>query len=66
MYDMSVIIFPTDGDAKVEQFAVKFRTQHQFESFKQTFTDCQSRILQADFSQMSIAQGLWRETNPLL
>ncbi|XP_056611524.1 E3 SUMO-protein ligase RanBP2-like [Triplophysa dalaica] len=55
-----------DGDAKVEQFAAKFRTQDQSKSFAQTFTDCQSRMSQADFSQMSIAEGHSRETNPVV
>ncbi|KAA0716096.1 E3 SUMO-protein ligase [Triplophysa tibetana] len=55
-----------DGDAKVEQFAAKFRTQDQSNSFAQTFTDCQSRMSQADSSQMSIAEGHSRETNPVV
>ncbi|XP_042603391.1 E3 SUMO-protein ligase RanBP2-like, partial [Cyprinus carpio] len=43
----------SEGDGKVEQLAVKFKTPQLVESFKQTFTDCQSRMLQTDAAQMS-------------
>ncbi|XP_065149303.1 uncharacterized protein [Paramisgurnus dabryanus] len=52
-----------ERDAKVEQFAAKFNTPELAESFRRTFTDCVSQV---DTSQMSIAVGLSRETNPVV
>ncbi|XP_065149167.1 E3 SUMO-protein ligase RanBP2 isoform X1 [Paramisgurnus dabryanus] len=56
----------TEGDAKVEQLAAKFKTPELAETFRRTFTDCQSRMSQADSSQMSVAAGLSRDDNPVV
>uniref|UniRef100_A0A9J8BD22 E3 SUMO-protein ligase RanBP2 n=1 Tax=Cyprinus carpio carpio TaxID=630221 RepID=A0A9J8BD22_CYPCA len=56
----------SEGDGKVEQLAVKFKTPQLVESFKQTFTDCQSRMLQTDAAQMSAAEALSRDSNPVV
>ncbi|XP_051565733.1 RANBP2-like and GRIP domain-containing protein 5/6 isoform X1 [Myxocyprinus asiaticus] len=56
----------TEGDAKVEQLAAKFKTPELAESFRRIFTDCQRRMSQVDSSQMSIAEGLSRDTNPVV
>lgn len=50
----------------MEQLAAKFKTPELAETFRRTFTDCQSRMLQADSFQMSVAEGLSRETNPVV
>lgn len=56
----------TEGDGKVEQLAAKFKTPELAETFRRAFADCQSRMSQADSSQMSLAEGLSRETNPVV
>ncbi|XP_073711006.1 E3 SUMO-protein ligase RanBP2 isoform X3 [Misgurnus anguillicaudatus] len=56
----------TEGDAKVEQLAAKFKTPELAETFRRTFTDCQSRMSQADSSQMSVAAGHSRDDNPVV
>ncbi|KAA0716189.1 E3 SUMO-protein ligase [Triplophysa tibetana] len=55
-----------EGDGKVEQLAAKFKTPELAETFRRAFTDCQSRMSQTDSSQMSLAEGLSRETNPVV
>ncbi|KAM9347457.1 E3 SUMO-protein ligase RanBP2 [Symphorus nematophorus] len=61
----------SDGDGVVEQLAAKFKTPEIAESFKKTFCECQSRMLQAgsDASctsspHMSRIQEHSRDTNP--
>ncbi|XP_058612430.1 E3 SUMO-protein ligase RanBP2-like isoform X2 [Onychostoma macrolepis] len=56
----------SEGDGKVEQLAAKFRTPELAESFSRVFTDCQSRMPQADAAQMSAAEALSRESNPVV
>nr|XP_055072528.1 E3 SUMO-protein ligase RanBP2-like isoform X1 [Misgurnus anguillicaudatus] len=56
----------TEGDAKVEQLAAKFKTPELAETFRRTFTDCQSRMSQADSSQMSVAARHSRDDNPVV
>ncbi|KAK2896315.1 hypothetical protein Q8A67_010803 [Cirrhinus molitorella] len=56
----------SEGDGKVEQLAAKFKTPELAESFRRAFTDCQSRMLQADNVQMSAAEALSRESNPVV
>nr|XP_055072526.1 ranBP2-like and GRIP domain-containing protein 4 isoform X2 [Misgurnus anguillicaudatus] len=56
----------TEGDAKVEQLAAKFKTPELAETFRRTFTDCQSLMSQADSSQMSVAAGHSRDDNPVV
>ncbi|XP_073701305.1 E3 SUMO-protein ligase RanBP2 isoform X1 [Garra rufa] len=55
-----------EGDGKVEQLAAKFKTPELAESFRRAFTDCQSRMSQADATQMSAAEALSRESNPVV
>ncbi|KAK2896313.1 hypothetical protein Q8A67_010801 [Cirrhinus molitorella] len=56
----------SEGDGIVEQLAAKFKTPELAESFRRAFTDCQSHILQADNVQMSAAEALSRESNPVV
>ncbi|KAL1268734.1 hypothetical protein QQF64_034097, partial [Cirrhinus molitorella] len=56
----------TEGDGKVEQLAAKFKTPELAESFRRAFTDCQSQMSQADAAQMSAAEALSRESNPVV
>ncbi|XP_052004955.1 E3 SUMO-protein ligase RanBP2 isoform X2 [Xyrauchen texanus] len=56
----------TEGGAKIEQLAAKFKTPELAETFRKTFTNCQSRMSQVDSSQMSIAEGLSQDTNPVV
>ncbi|KAF4109509.1 hypothetical protein G5714_010582 [Onychostoma macrolepis] len=56
----------TEGDGKVEQLAAKFKTPELAEAFRQAFTDCQSRMSQTDAAQMSAAEALSRESNPVV
>ncbi|KAL0177161.1 hypothetical protein M9458_026055, partial [Cirrhinus mrigala] len=56
----------TKGDGKVEQLAAKFKTPELAESFRRAFTDCQSRMSQAEAAQMSAAEALSRESNPVV
>ncbi|XP_067117199.1 E3 SUMO-protein ligase RanBP2 [Osmerus mordax] len=58
-----------EGEGKVEQLAAKFKTPELAESFRKTFTECQSRMGQSDSlammsPQMSRAQEHSRESNP--
>lgn len=58
-----------EGEGKVEQLAAKFKTPELAESFRKTFTECQSRMGQSEASavmspQMSRAQEHSRESNP--
>ncbi|XP_033474036.2 E3 SUMO-protein ligase RanBP2 isoform X2 [Epinephelus lanceolatus] len=61
----------SDGDGVVEQLAAKFKTPEIAESFKKTFTECQSRTGQTEGDassvsspQMSRVQEHSRDTNP--
>ncbi|KAK2906230.1 E3 SUMO-protein ligase RanBP2 isoform X2 [Channa argus] len=61
----------SDGDGVVEQLAAKFKTPEIAESFKKTFCDCQSRIVQdssegscVSSPQLSRVQEYSRDTNP--
>ncbi|XP_073690396.1 uncharacterized protein [Garra rufa] len=56
----------SEGDGKVEQLAAKFKTPELAESFRRVFTDCQSRMSQADAAQMSAAKALSQESNPVV
>lgn len=62
------LLFLTEGEAKVEQLAAKFKTPDLAESFKKTFTDCQARMSTGDESsiQLSRAQEHSKEGNPLV
>ncbi|MFT7817969.1 E3 SUMO-protein ligase RanBP2-like isoform X1 [Arapaima gigas] len=53
-----------DGDGKIEQLAAKFKTAELAESFRKKFEECQSRMCQAQSSQLSRVQELSSEGNP--
>ncbi|XP_016098452.1 LOW QUALITY PROTEIN: E3 SUMO-protein ligase RanBP2-like [Sinocyclocheilus grahami] len=55
-----------EGDGKVEQLAAKFKTSELAESFTRAFTDCQSRMCQTDAAQVSAAEALSRDSNPVV
>ncbi|XP_052390629.1 uncharacterized protein LOC127938208 isoform X2 [Carassius gibelio] len=56
----------SEGDGKVEQLAAKFNTPELAESFRRAFTDCQSRMPQTDATQISGAEALSRDYNPVV
>ncbi|XP_016402190.1 E3 SUMO-protein ligase RanBP2-like, partial [Sinocyclocheilus rhinocerous] len=56
----------SEGDGKMEQLAAKFKTPELAESFRRAFTDCQSRISQTDAAQVSAAEALSRDSNPVV
>nr|XP_002663326.2 E3 SUMO-protein ligase RanBP2 isoform X3 [Danio rerio] len=53
-----------EGDGKVEQLAVKFKSADLAQSFRRVFEDCQRCVSQADSAQVSLAETLSRESNP--
>ncbi|KAL1254734.1 hypothetical protein QQF64_016963 [Cirrhinus molitorella] len=50
----------SEGDGKIEQLAAKFKTPELAESFRRVFTDCQSRMSQAN------TEALSQESNPVV
>ncbi|MFT7808041.1 ranBP2-like and GRIP domain-containing protein 4 [Arapaima gigas] len=56
----------SEGEAKIEQLAAKFKTAELSNSFKKKFEECQSLISQADASQLSRVLELSRESNPVV
>lgn len=57
---------PIDGEAKVEQLAVRFKTKEMTECFKKKFEECQQNILKLQNGQVSLAAELSKETNPVV
>nr|XP_020038106.1 E3 SUMO-protein ligase RanBP2-like isoform X3 [Castor canadensis] len=55
-----------DGEAKVEQLAVRFKTKEMAEYFKKKFEECQQNLLQLQKGQVSLAAELSKETNPVV
>uniref|UniRef100_A0A6I8P227 E3 SUMO-protein ligase RanBP2 n=1 Tax=Ornithorhynchus anatinus TaxID=9258 RepID=A0A6I8P227_ORNAN len=55
-----------DGEAKVEQLAVRFKTQEMADSFKRRFEECQHNLSELQKGQASLAEELSRETNPVV
>uniref|UniRef100_A0A8C9PK76 E3 SUMO-protein ligase RanBP2 n=1 Tax=Spermophilus dauricus TaxID=99837 RepID=A0A8C9PK76_SPEDA len=55
-----------DGEAKVEQLAVRFKTKEMAESFKKKFEECQQNLLKLQKGQVSLAAELSKETNPVV
>ncbi|XP_056320612.1 E3 SUMO-protein ligase RanBP2 isoform X5 [Danio aesculapii] len=53
-----------EGDGKVEQLAVKFKSADLAASFRRVFEDCQRCVSQADSAQVSLAETLSRDSNP--
>ncbi|XP_023573281.1 E3 SUMO-protein ligase RanBP2 isoform X3 [Octodon degus] len=55
-----------DGEAKVEQLAVRFKTKEMAECFKKKFEECQQSLLKLQKGQVSLAAELSKETNPVV
>ncbi|XP_004844573.1 E3 SUMO-protein ligase RanBP2 isoform X3 [Heterocephalus glaber] len=55
-----------DGEAKVEQLAVRFKTKEMAECFKKKFEECQQNLLKLQKGQVSLAAELSKETNPVV
>uniref|UniRef100_A0A8C5X586 E3 SUMO-protein ligase RanBP2 n=1 Tax=Malurus cyaneus samueli TaxID=2593467 RepID=A0A8C5X586_9PASS len=56
----------TDGEVKVEQFAVKFKSQELANSFKSRFEECQLSLSELQKGHLSLAAGLSKDTNPVV
>ncbi|XP_074210592.1 ranBP2-like and GRIP domain-containing protein 4 isoform X4 [Camelus bactrianus] len=55
-----------DGEAKVEQLAVRFKTKEMADCFKKKFEECQQNLLKLQKGQVSLAAELSKETNPVV
>uniref|UniRef100_A0A8D0XI96 E3 SUMO-protein ligase RanBP2 n=1 Tax=Sus scrofa TaxID=9823 RepID=A0A8D0XI96_PIG len=55
-----------DGEAKVEQLAVRFKTKEMADCFKKTFEECQQNLLKHQKGQTSLTAELSKETNPVV
>lgn len=56
----------SDGEVKVEQFAVRFKSQEIANSFKRRFEECQRSLSELQKGHLSLAAGLSKETNPVV
>ncbi|NXH21299.1 RBP2 ligase, partial [Bucco capensis] len=55
-----------DHEGKVEQFAVRFKSQELANSFKRTFKECQLSLSELQKGHLSLAAGLSKDTNPVV
>ncbi|KAM7182203.1 ranBP2-like and GRIP domain-containing protein 4 isoform 1-T1 [Macrochelys suwanniensis] len=55
-----------DGEAKVEQLAVRFKSQEMADSFKRRFEECQQNLSELQRTHVSLAAELSKETNPVV
>ncbi|XP_024408127.2 E3 SUMO-protein ligase RanBP2 isoform X1 [Desmodus rotundus] len=55
-----------DGEAKVEQLAVRFKTKEMADCFKKKFEECQQNLLKFQKGQVSLTAELSKETNPVV
>ncbi|XP_009876789.1 PREDICTED: E3 SUMO-protein ligase RanBP2 [Apaloderma vittatum] len=55
-----------DGEMKVEQFAVRFKSQEMANSFKRRFEECQLSLSELQKGHLSLAAGLSKDTNPVV
>ncbi|XP_077029479.1 E3 SUMO-protein ligase RanBP2 isoform X2 [Agelaius phoeniceus] len=55
-----------DGEVKVEQFAVRFKSQEMANSFKKRFEECQLSLSELQKGHLSLAAGLSKDTNPVV
>ncbi|XP_058390317.1 ranBP2-like and GRIP domain-containing protein 4 isoform X1 [Diceros bicornis minor] len=55
-----------DGEAKVEQLAVRFKTKEMADCFKKKFEDCQQNLSKLQKGQVSLTAELSKETNPVV
>ncbi|NXK95726.1 RBP2 ligase, partial [Formicarius rufipectus] len=55
-----------DGEVKVEQLAVRFKSQEMANSFKKKFEECQLSLSELQKGHLSLAAGLSKDTNPVV
>ncbi|XP_065785283.1 E3 SUMO-protein ligase RanBP2-like isoform X3 [Muntiacus reevesi] len=55
-----------DGEAKVEQLAVRFKTKEMADCFKKKFEECQQNLLKPQKGQLSLTAEFSKETNPVV
>ncbi|NWX14480.1 RBP2 ligase, partial [Aegotheles bennettii] len=55
-----------DGEVKVEQLAVRFKSQEMANSFKRRFEECQRSFSELQKGHLSLAAGLSNDTNPVV
>ncbi|NWU91300.1 RBP2 ligase, partial [Upupa epops] len=55
-----------DGEGKVEQLAVRFKSQELANSFKRRFEECQLSLSELQKGHLSLAAGLSKDTNPIV
>ncbi|NWU64115.1 RBP2 ligase, partial [Pterocles burchelli] len=55
-----------DGEVKVEQLAVRFKSQEMANSFKRKFEECQQSLSELQKGHLSLAAGLSKDTNPVV
>ncbi|XP_063160980.1 ranBP2-like and GRIP domain-containing protein 4 isoform X2 [Candoia aspera] len=55
-----------DGEVKIEQLAVRFKTQELADSFKRRFEECQLSMSEQQKEHVSLAAELSKETNPVV
>nr|XP_008105263.1 PREDICTED: E3 SUMO-protein ligase RanBP2 isoform X2 [Anolis carolinensis] len=55
-----------DGEAKIEQLAVRFKTQDLADAFKRRFEDCQLNLSGLQEGHISLTTELSKETNPVV
>ncbi|XP_067151302.1 ranBP2-like and GRIP domain-containing protein 4 isoform X3 [Apteryx mantelli] len=55
-----------DGEVKVEQLAVRFKSQEMANSFKRRFEECQLNLSELQKGHLSLAAGLSKDTNPVV
>ncbi|KAM5322208.1 E3 SUMO-protein ligase RanBP2 isoform 1-T1 [Glossophaga mutica] len=55
-----------DGEAKVEQLAVRFKTKEMADCFKKKFEECQQNLMKLQKGQVSLTAELSKETNPMV
>uniref|UniRef100_A0A8C6Y8M0 E3 SUMO-protein ligase RanBP2 n=1 Tax=Naja naja TaxID=35670 RepID=A0A8C6Y8M0_NAJNA len=55
-----------DGEAKVEQLAVRFKTQELADTFKKKFEECQLILLEEQKGHISFAAKFSKESNPVV
>ncbi|XP_015275196.1 PREDICTED: E3 SUMO-protein ligase RanBP2 isoform X1 [Gekko japonicus] len=55
-----------DGEAKVEQLAVRFKSQELADTFKRRFEECQQSLSELQKGHVSLAAELSKETNPVV
>uniref|UniRef100_H0XVI6 E3 SUMO-protein ligase RanBP2 n=1 Tax=Otolemur garnettii TaxID=30611 RepID=H0XVI6_OTOGA len=58
--------YAADGEAKVEQLAVRFKTKDVADFFKKKFEECQQNLLKLQKGHVSLAAELSKETNPVV